>query len=169
VRLGVPMVPRLLTTAVGVASAAARISSDSVRSSALDDQSGLFVGLNGPASVIAGAIAQPALTRKSCAPNAAWAGDAYVLTSTYAEAAAAQDTRSFLALDDLLHHFLNSDAIGAILAVPRTALKRPRYPPNTASHGRPPSIPPADAIRERRRKLVLMKRPRRRREVMTYA
>jgi hypothetical protein len=164
------MVPKLLTTAVGVGSAAARISNDSVRSSALDDQSGLYVGLNGPASVIAGAIAQPALTRKSCASNAAaWAGDTYVLTSTFAEAAVAQDTWSFLTLDDLLHHFLNSDAIGAILAVPRTALKRPRHPPNTASHGRPPSIPPADAIRERRRKLVPMKRPRRRREVMTYA
>jgi hypothetical protein len=101
------MVPKLLTTAVGVGSAAARISNDSVRSSALDDQSGLYVGLNGPASVIAGAIAQPALTRKSCAPNAAaWAGDAYVLTSTFAEAAVAQDTWSFLTLDDLLHHFL---------------------------------------------------------------
>ena len=135
-RLSVPMVPKLLTTAAGVGSAAARISDDSIRSSALDDKSGLYVGLNGPASVIAGAIAQPALTRKSCAPNAAaWAGDAYVLTSTFAEAAAAQDTWSFLALDDLLHHFLKSGAIGAIPAVPRTALRRPRHSPNTASQG----------------------------------
>jgi hypothetical protein len=90
--------------------------------------------LSGPGSIIAGAIEPPALTRKSCAPNAAaWTNDARVLTSTFAKAAAGQRTWSPLAIDNLLRHSLNTDTIGA--TVGRTALDSRRHQRNTATLG----------------------------------
>ena len=141
-RLGVPIVPRLqAAAAVGFDSAAARISNDSVRSSALDDQSNLYAILNGPGSITAGAIGPPALTRKSCAPNAvAWANDTCVLTSTCAEPAAGQGRGALLTVDDLLLHSRNGDATGAIVCRAMAA---------TTAHA------PANATRERRKQTGL--------------
>ena len=136
-RLGVPIVPRLqAAAAVGFDSAAARISNDSVRSSALDDQSNLYAILNGPGSITAGAIGPPALTKKSCAPNAvAWANDTCVLTSTSAELAG-HGRGALLTDDDLFRRSRNADATGALVCRAMAA---------TTAHA------PAKAPRERRR------------------
>lgn len=128
-RLGVPIVPRLqAAAAVGFDSAAARISNDSVRSSALDDQSDLYAILNGPGSITAGAIGPPALTRTSCAPNVvAWANDTCALTSTCEEPAAGQGRGAFLTVDDLFRHSRNAGATGAFVAIEERALKSPGH------------------------------------------
>jgi hypothetical protein len=147
VRLGNPVVPRYVATAVDVGSAAVRNAGDTVRSSA--DQWDLYAELSGPGSIIAGAIEAPALTSKSCASSAAaWANDACVLTSTFAEAAAGQHTRSPLAIDNLLRHSPNNNAIGAsaggsaLEAHPSAQCSQPWH--------RPPSSPPAKTIASRR-------------------
>ena len=160
-RLGVPIVPKLqAAAAVGFDSAAARISNDSVRSSALDDQSDLYAILNGPGSIAAGAIGPPALTRTSCAPNAvAWANDTCVLTSTCAEPAAGQGRGALLTDDDLFRHSRNADATGALVAIEERALKSPGHqsagPWRQRRPTRPP-MPPASGEDKR----ALMKRPR---------
>jgi hypothetical protein len=119
------MAPKLRATAVGVDSAAARISNDSVRTNALDHQSNLYAVLNGPGSITAGAIGPPALTRKSCAPSAAaWANHTHLLTTTFAEPAAGQGRGPLLTVDNLL---LNTDATGALVAVEETALDSPGH------------------------------------------
>jgi len=162
VRLGNPVVPRFLATAVGVRSAAVRNADDSDRSSAFDDQSDLYADLSGPGSIIAGAIEPPALTRKSCAPNAAaWVNDACVLTSTFVKAAAGQHTWSPLAIDNLLRHSLNTDTIGA--TVGRTAWTADAISA-IQPHLAPATIQSARRDHRERKKPVLMKPPRRRRE-----
>jgi hypothetical protein len=129
VRLGVPIVPRLqAAAAVGFDAAAARTSNDSVRSSALDDQSDLYAILNGPGSITAGAIGPPALTRASCSANAvAWANDTCVLTSTCAEPAAGRGRGALFTVDDLFRHSRNADATGALVAIEETALESPGH------------------------------------------
>jgi len=118
VRLANPVVPRFLATAVGVGSAAVRNADDSVRNSAFDDESDLYADLSGALdSIIAASIEPSALTRKSCAPNAAaWTNDACLITSTFAKTAAGQRSWS-PSIDNLLRHSLNTDAIGAIVTV----------------------------------------------------
>jgi hypothetical protein len=151
------MIPRLRATAVRVDSAAARISNDSVRGNALDNQSNLYAVLTDPASITAGATRSPALARKSCAPSAgSWANHTYVLTSTFAEPAAGQPRDPLLTVDNLL---LNTDAKGALVAVGEGALNNPGHPLRGYGGNDDPLRPPMPSA-SGERKGVLMKRPR---------
>jgi len=145
------MVPRLRATAVGVDSSAARMFEDSVRSSALDDQSGLrseWSGLDHGGRH---------WTVESCAPCVGpRTNRTYLLTSTFAEPAEGQGCGLLLSVDDLL---LDTDATGPLVAFNERGLRSAgRLLRGPGGSDDPARRPTPSASGERNR--VLIKRPR---------